>query len=91
MRLVLDDVFVQPLPKGKQGSPVEMPLGPAQLDHGDGPVSNVLLECSLLLFNMKPSNPGKNINRSALMRPPLKLPGLSHHEDRNHSVPLSIV
>ena len=67
-----------------------MPLGPARLDHGQGPVGDVLLKCRLLLLDVEPGNSGENVDWFFLMRSPLELPGLPHHEDRHHFVPLSI-
>ncbi len=91
MWLVLCHVLVQLLPEGEQSGPVEVALGSVQLDDGDGPVSNILLQVHLIPLQMEAGNTGEDLHGAALVGPALELPGLAHDEDRHYPVPFSIV
>ena len=91
MWLILDHMLVQLLPEGEQGGPVQMALRPVELDDGDGPVGDVLLQVHLVPLEVEAGDAGEDLDGAALVGPALELPGLAHHEDGHHPVPFRVV
>ena len=91
MRFVLDHVFVQFFPKRHESRPVEMPPGPRQLYHSDGPVGDVLLQVGLVPLEVVAGDLGENLHRTAVPRPALELPSLAHHKNSDNAVAWSTI